>query len=553
MDYQPYFDDAMTGVMGNVGYVNEAREKARAKAIRKYKETMMKHSYPYVPAANAAMYDAPYGLGMKAMKYQTKLLKHRFDPTYVDMMRAKMAKVRAAKGYGYKLPDEALVSKMREYNTQEDRMKQILNERMLATAPKDLARRAAKRLAKKKALKALKKQLKATTDPTMTAIAPTMATGFSREFLSSTDGQEYNRIKASLKELKQTIKDLKAAKTDPKAQKRRMKLKKQKAAVKAMKASLRARMLASTTPTLAMPTQAMPTTTTAATGLLTARGLIQARGTSARGICARGMISARGTKQNRLIHARAAGGFLGALAGIAAPLAIQGAKWLGKKLKQKIDAKKAQKSLQVPKTEPNNMTDVFRKAYSMVQKTLPGLVPDEEAAKKLMLDFVTQHATKLLGSVPVKDTTPSTATVGDVMAQLAPTDVKDEFRALSDKPIGSGIMEDVLSVVKAPETKALLSSAAQLILPKIGSRVKRFLKNKFFKKKKPVAPVSDTTRPVGGEILQGVKDLVLATPMDTMHMSTAYATPGAIGPATADAYRYSGSGANMVYELAKKM
>lgn len=492
MDYTPYLDDTMTRIIGNRPYASDVEARARDKALKAYNKVIMKKTYPYVRADNAIEYGvpSPYGYG-----YSEKYMERTKD----QALRDKLAKYNALEKQTrdlYAARQVVTPAERLQYMKEQYKLKKAA--KMPAVAASGIATMAKAKRKYTAALNQLNKGNMRKHQKYMDAakaLKGPKGGRYSAKFLATPEGAQYMKLRDELKLLKQEIKARRAELKTPKG------------------------------------------------GLCAARGLIYARGTKP------------------VVQARAAG-FLGTIASLAVPLAREGVKWVGKRLKQKIEKKRAAEALRYPKKTPLTADDAWRKAYAMIDKAIPGLFTDQEQAKSAIKDFIASHATKLLGAVPTKPLTPiapGNATVGEVVASMAPKETRAEFINALPQPAGSGVLEEALSLLSMPETRQALSSAAQLVVPKITKRIGRFLKGKLLKRKASKAPKTTAaptttlnTKPVGGEIMQGIPTPT-RVPFDTIELSTAYATPGSVGPATADAYRFGGDTANIVYEMAKKM
>lgn len=263
--------------------------------------------------------------------------------------------------------------------------------------------------------------------------------------------------------------------------------------------------------------------------------------------------------------ATATGGFLGALLSTAAPLIMEGVKWIGKKIGQAFTKKKGagafsdfswhypRKTGYPKKGNRAGRYYFWWKVYKLVRKEIPLFFPDRADADALAEEFVKTHMDMFitdLASRIEKHIQEEQATTGKIAQPLieavartegVPPAVASEIAALpgAETPVGTGILDTIVGMITSPEAKSLLSSAAKAVLPKIVKGVKSFAKGKFMKF------ISKHPR------LQKVAAAYAPGETKAETRPTQSEAPAVASGVSADAYVHSLSAAPGVYQLSR--
>jgi len=237
-----------------------------------------------------------------------------------------------------------------------------------------------------------------------------------------------------------------------------------------------------------------------------------ARRTMGTGVCGSAMearggaMCARGLKKLDYKLLRTKGGFLGTLASIVGPIAIEGAKWLGKKIGEKIKSKVQPKVN--PDKEPSNGSEVWRKAYEIAAKTL-----QEKYDPQAVAEYISAHSKKILpNGIPAKTIEKELPSLKALLKPLG-VDAPDEPIPENLKEVGQGVLKQVMRKKVLKQPRALRGMGTYSATPLV-EKAETY----------SVPSVSESD----------------------------YALPGAVGPATADAFRFAGRRASLVYDIAKK-
>jgi len=319
-------------------------------------------------------------------------------------------------------------------------------------------------------------------------------------------------------------------------------------------------------------------------GLLTARG-----------------ISARGGPYTMRVSGGAIG--LAALASAAAPLLLEGVKWIGKKIGDRRAKKKAQQDISggavrsdgfwigdADGTAPKSAKNFWWLVYRMATRQIPiYFSPDNlEIIEPYIESFMVNHANKFFGTSSKKinkarDSASayqtSLKTVAKPIVKKAAKKARVPKTAVKEvlglpgmeSPAGSGIFDSLLSILKNPAVKGLLSEGAKRLAPVVTKKITDFAKSKLLKSPK-ARKVFNAAAPYAQDMLSGlssnpvleknpevrstttVPDIV-SVPTEgegVMTKAPLMARGGAVCGSSADAYKRGGRIATRVYTMAKK-
>lgn len=308
-----------------------------------------------------------------------------------------------------------------------------------------------------------------------------------------------------------------------------------------------------------------------------------------------GLIAARGIK------ASPAGGALGAVAAMVAPLIIKGVKELAKRIKVRRGAQGGflRTGVYMPGSQladtkiPTTAKSFWHQVFRIANRQIPMFFSDPRTANTLARYFVDKHGRHLFGEVQdivlkaAKEKNGKRLSVGDIMKPLIAATVqeadlpKDAGDALlqsaeAQEPAGSGIVEQLFGLLKSPEAKMIAKSAASALIPRLKGKLKAFIGKKIAKRSPKAAKVlSDVADKAEEALMSTIADKEIPKSAETVaetaaavpipltepatetkpaepKLSQLSMTPLGSGPASGDAFTRGGMYAGRVYELAKK-
>ena len=286
-------------------------------------------------------------------------------------------------------------------------------------------------------------------------------------------------------------------------------------------------------------------------------GLTQGRGDDCCRCCG-------GLSTGRAINARPAGGFVGmaAAAAAAAPLIIEGVRWIAKKIGERRAKGSAINPFPAgPPTvkEPKNSASFWRRVYKIASDTLPQHFTSP-SAKAAIAKFMKKHSLRMWSGQRDRVLAKRAAgplTAAEVLRPLLESVDGDPTELLKlpqlQGPAGSGVISELLSILKSPEVRSLASEAARRFVPFASQRLSKFIKGRLMKlqaKYPKVAAVVESTARAALPSPAAVAEPAATMTTEPLPM---VATASGLGPASADSFTRGGRIASRVYGMAKKM
>lgn len=217
---------------------------------------------------------------------------------------------------------------------------------------------------------------------------------------------------------------------------------------------------------------------------------------------------------------------LAALASAAVPFILEGVEWLGKKIKDKVAARRARKAaLEAASTSnatvakaaglppnqalasPRNGMDLWKQLYKIVENKLIALYPGDGRVKELAKEFVRKHQQAVFTDVgkakanfknASASSTPTAGTglsVYDVIHPLCVGHPADD--SLTDLPqlqvpCGGDFMESIFSVLKNKELQSTAIAATKTLLQELAKRLSHANKSNLLAKTNAVTLAPDS-------------------------------------------------------------
>lgn len=233
---------------------------------------------------------------------------------------------------------------------------------------------------------------------------------------------------------------------------------------------------------------------------------------------ATGLLSARG-----LIEARGGAVGLASLASMAVPVIIKGISALTKmgmrRIKKKNVAAGELEGIWMRRAKgksPRNAPQFWRRVYSLAHKQIPLYFEDRNLANEMAQKYINEHAKAFMGKVYSKilkeknNVEKRPATLADFFEPIiqsiaeesgAPQEAESMLSAapLQIKPSGQGLAEDLVNIAKSPEARKIMKSVGRTVWPKLVSKVKSFVRGKLVKTKRgsKVLPYIEKAMDVG--------------------------------------------------------
>lgn len=270
------------------------------------------------------------------------------------------------------------------------------------------------------------------------------------------------------------------------------------------------------------------------------------------------------------------GGFLGALLSTAAPMIMEGVKWIASKIGQKIKSRGKGGVLDFqmgmprksgyPRGTPGGRYHFWWKVYKLVSKEIPLYFPKVKDADDVAQQFMKENWETLMmafkkthDKMIAEQTTVGTVIDPLVSAIAAKENVPPEAVAEILKtpelmsPAGSGVVDTAISILSSPEAKAAMSSIAKNVLPKVLKGLASFAKGKFLKflSKRPKLQkaYSSISEAVESPMLPRIPS---SSTMPTTPLSESQILGNGIFGTTADLYNNESVYASAVDMIAKK-
>lgn len=270
------------------------------------------------------------------------------------------------------------------------------------------------------------------------------------------------------------------------------------------------------------------------------------------------------------------GGFLGAILSLAAPLIKEGISWIARKISKKSNPSASgiddliQRSLVHKRyytSGPDGNLQLWKEVYKAVREVAPAFFEGDPRAESLAKAFALQHRNQFFrrekGSwLHGGEDSPS---VGDVAVpliegvaeqigpEMGPEDVESIVSGIeglpeSQEPIGSGILDSIIGLLKSDKAKSLMSSVAKAALPKIVGGIEKFVKSRMGRISAKHPKLAEAASSVIEPIAKEVKTAVL----DKLSESNKTLTASGYGGTTATDLEYDPSYADSIMGMAKK-
>jgi hypothetical protein len=248
-----------------------------------------------------------------------------------------------------------------------------------------------------------------------------------------------------------------------------------------------------------------------------------------------GLLTARGT----LVSPK--GGVLGAVATAAIPIAMEGLKWVVKKIGRKISGK----GLDIlPFTAaPRSANKFWPAAHLAARDAVANLAPDQ---REEITDYMKKHLAELADIEDTDDDNHPPTNYDVLLPILRKSAIlmcikNPDFSDLKNlpgaqEPVGSGVMTSILSILKAPATGILLREGGRNVIPVAKRLLKGLLVSKLIKKHPKLeqfllksVKALDSAEPIVNEILH--EPPPPKKPSDKSDKTDKAAKPEAVPPA----------------------